>query len=294
VVAGIDIAVVHSMSMFICTSCGTQYAESQQPPAYCAICRADARPQLADRTAWTTLEELRRGHENLIQRLQRDLFSIRSIPAFAAGHRALLLRTEGGNVLWGCVTLIDDATVRMIRALGGLAGIAVSHPRHFSSVIEWSRAFGGVPVHAHTTERRWLMRPDTSVAYWSGQEHQLPGNITLVHVGTYRDGGTLLHWPAASGGAGALLTGDVLQVVTQQTRVGLLSNSRDLVPRSIEMVRRLMSAIEPLSFGALYDAWSDDAIAHGAHDIVLESAKQYIAAVCGQHDSIDPRCSLIA
>jgi hypothetical protein len=76
---------------------------------------------------------VRQGHENLIQRLEPDLFSIRTIPRFAAGQRVLFLRTEQGNILWGCPTLIDDATVGVIHALGGLVAIAVSHPRHFSS-----------------------------------------------------------------------------------------------------------------------------------------------------------------
>src|SRR5262249_14449245 len=161
-------------------------------------------------------------------------------------------RTGHGNILWGCITLIDDASVRTIHALGGLTAIALSHPRYFSSVIEWSRAFGGIPVHVHAALRRWLMRSDAAVDFWDGNECSLPGDVTLVHVGTYVEGGTLLHWPAGADGAGALLTGDVMQIVKQGTRVGLLANSRDLVPRSAEGVRKLISAIDRFRFDALY------------------------------------------
>jgi len=238
---------------------------------------------------------VQRRHENLIQKLGLDLFSIRTIPRFAAGQRALLLRTDHGNILWGCLTLIDDSTVKTIHALGGLTAIALSHPRHFSSVIEWSDAFGGVPVHIHATDRRWLMRSDPVVEYWDGDTRRLAGgDVTLVHVGNYGDGGTLLHWPAGSNGGGALLTGDVVQVVDQQKHVGLLSNSRDLVPRSIEGVQKLVSEIDRFTFEALYDGWSDDAITDGARGIVLESAHCYIAAVRGLHDRLDSRCSRIA
>ena len=29
--------------------------------------------------------------------------------------------------------------------MGGLKAIAISHPHYYSSMVEWSRAFGGVP-----------------------------------------------------------------------------------------------------------------------------------------------------
>ena len=31
-----------------------------------------------------------------------------------AGQRALLLRSPGGNVLWDCISLIDDATIDVL------------------------------------------------------------------------------------------------------------------------------------------------------------------------------------
>jgi hypothetical protein len=257
-------------------------------------CRADGRLESTERPTWTTLAEIHNRHTNLIQRLEPHLFSVRPIPALPLGQRALLLGTDHGNILWGSVTVVDDATVRMVRALGGLTAIAVSHPRHFSSVVEWSHAFGGTPIYVHATSRRWLMRPDPVVRYWEGTELSLPGNVTLVHVGSYAEGGTLLHWPAAACGRGALLTGDVLQVVRHRKRVGLLSSSQDLVPRSADGVWALVSALERFQYEALYDAWSDDGITHQARAIVLESASPYIRAISGRHDVIDPRWCRIA
>lgn len=40
---------------------------------------------------------------------------------------------------------IDDAVAR-VRELGGVAYVAASHPHMFGVQVEWSRAFGGVPV----------------------------------------------------------------------------------------------------------------------------------------------------
>ena len=44
------------------------------------------------------------------------------MPKFAIGQRAILLRTEHGNVLWDCLSYVDDATVEKVGetyALGG-------------------------------------------------------------------------------------------------------------------------------------------------------------------------------
>jgi hypothetical protein len=284
------------MSMFICLSCGTQYAESRVPPPRCDLCHAAGFDPLEapGRPVWTTLDEIRLQHSNLIQRLEPDLFSVRSIPTLPPGQRALLLRTQHGNVLWGAVTVVDDETVRTIQALGGVTVIAVSQPRHLGCVIEWSHSFGGVPVYIHATSRRWLMRPDAVVQFWNGESLRLADDVTLTHIAGGADGGTVLHWPGAAGGRGALLTGDVMQAVAHRRRVGLLSSSMDLRPRSAQAVRTLLAAIEPLQYEALYDARSDGGIARDARAIVLESAECYLAALDERQDETGSPCGRVA
>ncbi len=44
------------MPNFICTTCGTQYAEGDQPPAACAICQDERQYVKATGQQWTTLE----------------------------------------------------------------------------------------------------------------------------------------------------------------------------------------------------------------------------------------------
>ena len=64
---------------------------------------------------------------------------------FAIGQRALLLWTPEGNIMWDCISLIDDATVTLIKGLGGLHVIAISHPHFYTTLVDWSRSFGDVP-----------------------------------------------------------------------------------------------------------------------------------------------------
>ncbi|MGH9372626.1 MAG: MBL fold metallo-hydrolase [Vicinamibacterales bacterium] len=269
--------------LFVCTTCGTQYAASETPPSRCLLCEEEGRATPVARPAWTTLDDIKRRHENIVYRLEQDLYCIRTMPAFPMGHRAMLLRSSGGGILWDCITLVDDTTVGLVHALGGLSAIGVSHPRHCASVVEWSHVFGGIPVYVHATGRRWMMRPDPVVRFWTGERLRLHDDVTLSYCGG-DDGGTVLHWPAGAGGRGALLTGDVVQVVEDAARVSFLSSSSTLIPRSARAVERLVRAIDSYVYRRLYDGSPDRVIADNARDVVARSAERYLAAVSGRND----------
>jgi len=68
------------------------------------------------------------------------LIGLGMAPKFAIGQRALLLRTPSGNLLWDCISLLDPATMQAVAALGGLAGIAISHPHYYTTMVEWAQA----------------------------------------------------------------------------------------------------------------------------------------------------------
>ena len=70
---------------------------------------------------------------------------------------------HAGSVLWDCLSFIDDDTVAAVEALGGVSAIAISHPHFYATCVEWSRAFGGVPVFLHADDRdpqRRAISPD--------------------------------------------------------------------------------------------------------------------------------------
>ena len=114
------------------------------PPAgVCPICEDERQYVNPDGQKWTTLEDLRASHKNRIKKEEDGLYSINTEPKFGIGQRAFLIQTDGGNVLWDCVGLVDDATIGKVNELGGIAEIAISHPHYYTSMVEWSRAFGG-------------------------------------------------------------------------------------------------------------------------------------------------------
>lgn len=65
------------------------------------------------------------------------LIGIRTEPQVAIGQTAYLVRTPEGNVLWDCITYLDDETVEAIKGLGGVKAIAISHPHFFSTHVAY-------------------------------------------------------------------------------------------------------------------------------------------------------------
>jgi hypothetical protein len=275
-----------SIWAYICLTCGVQHASTEVPPASCAVCE-DARQYIGwSGQRWTTLDELRSGHSNRIEDLEPALTGIGTEPAFAIGQRALLVQTAQGNLLWDCVTLIDDQTVTAVRERGGIAAIAISHPHYYSAMVEWSSAFDA-PVYLHEADKRWVMRPAPRVRFWSGDALPLFGDLTLVRLGGHFPGGTVCHWPAGAGGRGALLAGDVLQVVQDRRFVSFMYSYPNLIPLPAHVVARIARRASEFRFDRVYGAWWDRVVDRDGQNAVARSAERYCAALATDADEVE-------
>jgi hypothetical protein len=264
---------------FICVTCGVQYAESALPPEHCLICE-DERQYLGwEGQRWSTLKELQATHKNRLDVEGPELISLVTEPKFAIGQRALHVRTPEGNVLWDCITVIDDRSVAAIQALGGVSAIAVSHPHYYSSVVEWSRALGDVPVYLHAADGEWLMRPHPAIVFWHGDIHELARGLTLIRLGGHFPGGTVLHWAGGAQGKGALLSGDVVQVGQDRKTVSFMYSFPNYIPLNARTVRHIVAALEPYQFEQIYGAWFGQNIMKDAKAAFRYSADRYIAAI---------------
>lgn len=143
------------MHHFICVACGTQHEESDRRPDECAICQDERQYVGWAGQQWTTLDELRQSHENTVRLEEPGLYGIGMEPSFAIGQRALLVSNSAGNVLWDCIALIDDRLVEMVKGIGGISAIAISHPHYYSSMVQWARVFD-CPIYLHTADRHWI------------------------------------------------------------------------------------------------------------------------------------------
>ncbi len=269
------------MNHYICTTCGTQFAATYQPPKHCAICEDERQYVNPEGQSWTTLADLQDQHHMTIKVEEPGLTGIGVAGGFAIGQRALLVHTSEGNVLWDCTALIDDATKAAVQELGGIAAIAISHPHYYSSMVEWSQAFDDAPIYLHALDQEWVMRPDPAIVFWEGETHQLPGDLTLIRCGGHFPGGTVLHWPEGANGRGALLTGDIINVVADQRYVSFMYSFPNLIPLSAQAVQRVVEAVEPFAFDRVYAAWFGKVVAEDGKDAVKRSADRYIRAIQG-------------
>lgn len=232
-----------------------------------------------DGQKWTTLAELRAAYHNIVHDEEPGLTGIRTTPAFAIGQRALLIESPGGNVLWDCVALIDDATVGAIKERGDLMAIAISHPHYYTTMVEWSAAFGGIPVYLHTADRQWVARPDPCLQFWEGESLPLHDGIALIRCGGHFEGGTVLHWPAGAAGRGALLTGDVVQVVPDRHWVSFMYSYPNYIPLGANAVRKIVEAVEAVEFERIYGAFHRLVVQQDGKQVVRRSMERYLKAI---------------
>jgi len=263
---------------FVCVTCGVQYPESHEPPAECVICNEPRQYVPPEGQSWTTLDELRADHANTFEELEPGLTAIRTEPAFAIGQHAHLVQAESGNVLWDCITLFDAATKTAVDERGGLTAIALSHPHYYSTIIEWSEAFGGVPVYVHEADEHWLVRRDGNVVLWSCETHELGRGLTLVRCGGHFEGGAVLHWAQGAKVRGALLAGDIVQVVPDRDWVSFMYSYPNLIPLPHREIERIVSALEPFAFEHIYGAFGRHVLADGK-GALARSAQRYVRAI---------------
>jgi glyoxylase-like metal-dependent hydrolase (beta-lactamase superfamily II) len=263
------------MENFICVQCGTQFAETAKPPLSCPICEDER--QFVRRTGqdWTTLQRLATDHHNRLEEETPQLLGIGTEPEFAIGQRALFLQSPEGNLLWDCITLLDEETIARINGSGGIRAIAISHPHFYSAMIEWAERFDA-NVLLHAADRRWVMCKSPRIQFWEGSSLSLWDGLTLINCGGHFEGGTVLHWPTGADGKGALLTGDIIQVVQDRRYVSFMRSYPNLIPLGPDAIDRILERIEPLAFEQIYGAWWKANVLANAKAAVQRSAERYL------------------
>ncbi|CAF0855914.1 unnamed protein product [Adineta steineri] len=272
------------MSCHICVSCGVQYPLASSPPSYCLICEDERHYVDKNGQKWTTREEILGKYENKIQCEEDGLYSIRTEPQFGIGQRAFLVQTSHGNILWDCISYLDQKTIDFINGLGGLTAIAISHPHFFTTMIDWSHAFGDVPIYLHQDMKNWIVRPDQCIHFWDGETKDLfDGKLKLIHTGGHFDGSQALYWPDGASQRGVLLSGDEPQVCMDPEQVTFMHSFLNYIPLNENKIRRIMKNLQLVNYDRLYDAFiiygTDGVILEKAQQIVQRSGERYLKAI---------------
>lgn len=123
------------------------------------------------------------------------MWSIVTEPQFAIGQRCILLETAEGNVLWDCITYLDDETVEFIKGKGGLKAIVISHPHYYTTHLDWAGAFD-CPIYIAADDEEWLSQPDPDRRrkfVRDDVEEIIPG-VTAAKPGGHFPGSLVLCW----------------------------------------------------------------------------------------------------
>ena len=264
------------MENFICRTCGVEYAESESPPSTCPICD-DPRQYVGwDGQLWTTMAEMKAdGYRNDMREKEPGLTGIGITPSFSIGQRALLVQTPEGNILYDCVSYLDDDTVQAVKALGGIQAMCFSHPHFYDSMVTWSRAFDDAPMYIPEADREHVMRPDPAIRYWDGKPLELLPGVTLIQCGGHFEGSSVLHWAKGAEGRGVLLVGDTATVVPDRRYLSFMTSYPNLIPMSAGEIRRIVKAIEPYPYDRIYGGWWRRNVLTGAAEAVRRSVDRY-------------------
>ena len=151
----------------ICTTCGTKFPHNEKVPALCPICNDDRQFIDLKGQSWISEECLEKAHAVRIRKMSNRLHYLTVRPNFAIGQRAFLLQSPGGNILWDCIPLLDEATKEFIHSKGGLKAIAFSHPHFYSNMNEWAAEFN-CPIYIHENDKPWIFNRGPNVKLWGG------------------------------------------------------------------------------------------------------------------------------
>jgi glyoxylase-like metal-dependent hydrolase (beta-lactamase superfamily II) len=265
---------------WICCNCGVQSAETAAPPDKCPICEDEREAVRWDGQQWTTMDRLAANHAADIREEEPGLIGVGTSPSFAIGQRALVVRTPNGNVLWDCVSLLDEQAAAEIQRLGGLASICMSHPHFYGANVEFADRFDA-RILIPRADERWIQRRSRRIILFDDVAEPLPG-LKLIRIGGHFDGAAVLHWPAGSDGRGALLTGDTIAVAQDREWVSFMWSFPNFIPLDETTITDIVQRIEPLAFDRIYGGWWGRVVITDGSTAVRRSAERYIARLHGE------------
>lgn len=258
----------------VCTACGTQFNVRFDETDNCPICSDDRQHIPETGQGWTTLEQLSRTNSLLTKQLDSQLYEIKIVPTFAIGQRAFLILTPGGNILWDCVSLINEPIVEFIKSKGGLKAIAISHPHYYSTMNEWASAFD-CPVYIHASDEQWIFNRGEHVSLWAGCEENLWDEIKIINIGGHFPGSSVLHVPSISV-KGTIFCGDTFYISPSLKHMAPMYSYPNKIPLPIEEVRRIKECMRQIEFDSMLGFYDFQNVYGSAKKTLIDSLEKYV------------------
>ncbi len=259
----------------ICTACGTGFQDDSRLAELCPICNDDRQfiPLAGQR--WTSSSALKENHCNKITQLNERLYTIKTEPEFAIGQRCFLVTSPKGNVLWDCISLLDEQTVDFIRSKGGLSAIAFSHPHFYTTMNQWASVFD-CPVYIHHSDKKFVSYKTDAIRFWEGDSLVLWDDICIVHTGGHFPGSCMLSVKGLSL-EGTMLCGDSLYISRSRRHTAVMFSYPNQIMLPKADFHAFYYKVIKLKFDTLHGASFDgQSLLGNAYPIFMDSMEQYL------------------
>ncbi|KAI3319261.1 beta-lactamase-like protein [Xylariaceae sp. AK1471] len=259
-------------SWLTCTACGTQFpTDDKHKVTTCFICDDPRQFTPPTGQSFTSLDALRSsGHKNIFTPVPADperLISIHTEPKVAIGQRAILIRTPHGNVLWDCITLLDNETIKKINELGGLKAIVISHPHYYSTHLEWARAFD-CPVYLAAEDKEWLAQLDSKHQVFVTETEtnvfgtkvlklggHFPGSLILLFDSRLLIADTLVTTPSGLGSWDTDAVGRTRERPQGMNTFVFMWSIPNMVPLAPDEIERMWAILKKYEFSSTHGAF---------------------------------------
>jgi hypothetical protein len=131
----------------------------------------------------------------------------------------------------------------------------------------------------HADYEKWVQRPDPSIEFWEGENHNLREGVTLHRCGGHFKGSTVLLWPEGAEGRGVLLSSDTIHVAPDRRHVSFMYSYPNYIPLSAATVDGIVDKVMQLNFDRIYSHFYNLDIAADAKEAVQRSAERYKQAI---------------
>lgn len=279
-----------SADNLICEACGTQFTSCDRSEVKtCHICDDPRQYVPPSGQSFTTMSAIQARHRNVFTPLDADsrFVSITTTPRFAISQAAILVKTPGGNVLWDCLTLLDQDTIDTIEGMGGLKAIAISHPHYYSAHVQWARAFK-CPVYLASEDMSWTTLTSSHQVAVTKTETEIPGTgVKLIKLGGHFPGSlvalfdnrlliadTLMTTPSGRGRWDVDAAGEKREKPKGHNSFSFLWSIPNYIPLNADEIARMWGILNQYDFESTHGAFLGmDVYGPNVKGEVLESMK---------------------
>ena len=205
--------------------------------------------------------------------LRNNIYELFVEPNFALGQKAHLITSEEGNVLWDCLPLLEATSASILKKLGGLEAIAISHPHYYGIMSEWA-SFFNCPVYIHSNDKEWVLDSSDNITFWEGDRLRLSSHLTLIKTGGHFPGSTILHYESDND-LGALFCGDTLYLSRDRKHISAMYSYPNVIPLAPEKLLTILETVSALNFDSLYGAFEWQNLHIGAKLVISHSLARY-------------------